>query len=409
MDKFLLVDDILRKNPKLRIFSYGILFLSLIIYWSSIGRPPFFLLTVAQTLAWFTNFAKHFLQDEYIKRYMDESNMLPKDPSNFKWSHLVGLMSYVSKSKHERSIINVLGLWVNNLKYPNIAKRYLPVDESMTTINPILKKTVSLIIPTFSGFMLFGMITKLRVYEMENLAEMKKKGDAMYEKKIIRCQEQIEKNLNQANSYSHNYMVIEQLLKEKGITNITFVPSSKTNKNSIISDQSIFSSFSFETSIININENLEIKELFIELNFYKAQYLNTIDYLKKLVLKQVSLKKIVDSDVKLVNINIIEKFFAPNHKTLYELPGLGLDPENLIQKAKKDSKIKDLMEEAFLPKQTCYPLDLQKIKELFVKIYPFLDPFFEEVRHEFINGNIARIKKQNPGNTNLEESNGLDE
>ena len=91
---------------------------------------------------------------------------------------------------------------------------------------------------------------------------------------------------------------------------------------------------------------MEIKELFIELKFYKAQYLNSIDYLKKLVLRQVSLKKIVDSDVKLVNLNSIEKLFAPNYKTFYKLPGLGLDPENLVRKAKKDSKIKDLMENA---------------------------------------------------------------
>ena len=411
MEKFLFVDDILRKNPKFRIFLYICFFLTLFIYWLSIGAPSFFILTVAQTFAWFTNFARHFLEGEHTKQYVDEflGNALPRNSSNFEWGHIVQLMSYVSKCKHNRSISNKLGLRLNNLKYSTIAKRYFPVDDPITVISLTTKNSVLLSMLTFNGFMLFIMTTKLRINKIIQLAEKKKKDDDVHEKNITSYQEEIENTLNKANSYSHNYMRIEQLLEKKGVTNITFAAYPKISKNSVVSDQSIFSPFSFETSITNLNKNLEITKLFMDLNLYRVQYLNTIDYLKNLILKQVSLKKIVDSDVSLVNLNSIEKLFTPNNKTLYELPGLDLDPEKLVQKAKKDSKIQDLMEEVFPTKKTCHTFDPQQIKEIFVQIYPYLDPFFEEVKHEFINENVAIIKKQHPTNSNLEESNGLDE
>lgn len=378
LDKFFFVDNMFGKNTMTRIFSYISFIIALVVYWLYLGQPSFFLLTFFQILAWFLNFDRHFLQPQSIERYINESlsNGLLNDSSDLKWGNVIDLMSSVSVLKHGYLITNKLGWWFNDLNYPNIARRYFPIKNE-TIINPSpLMTYMPIIRPIFGSFLLVGVIEKFRIFHMELRVKIQKDFDILFEKNIKECREERKQLLILANRYSNNYQLVKQELENKGLKNLDNLDS--------------YNSTDLFLKGGDISNNPEIIKLLLDLKFFRIDYLNTLARIKKLLLREVCIKKICECDVEIIKLNFLQNLLTSGKQVFYRVPGLGIHPEILLRKVEKNPKIQVFLEEA-LPKQGCPLLTVNKVEKLAIETYSLLNPIFEELRLAFITENIKNL------------------
>jgi hypothetical protein len=332
---------------------------------------------------------------------------LPKDNSDFKWKHIVYLMHFVVKFKHEYIIVNQLAPLFESLTLPNIAKRYFSVDEKTTDPKLVLTHIICTGFITFCGWLLIARPTKNRVSRIETWAIKKKESDIEYKKEIRNLKEKMHDYWYLSNKYSYEYRTIKKKLESLGLKNPEIFVSSNKETTDVISRHPVFNSKENFLKWWNKKTNFEIEKLTIESDYNRIQFVNAVALIKKLVLKQACIKKIVDRDIEIIDLNPLERLFALNKDTTYCLKDLGLDPSTLQEKAEKSKKIQNLLEETLSVKE-CVPLDLDKIEKLGLKISPILDPIFLDYRQEFVNKTLHKIETQHSREVNSQHTSSKD-
>jgi hypothetical protein len=408
-DKLLFLFDTLKEKPVITGFSLVSFILALSCYWITWGIPSFFFLTVVQSYMWYKNFKKHFLQGEAAEAFKKDTLCfkLPKDNSDFKWKHIIYLMHFVVKYNHKCIIVNQLAPLFDNLALPNIAKRYFYVDETTSHPKLVLTHIVSTSLITICGWLLIGRPTKRRVSHIETMASRKKDFDIEYEKEMRNLQEKIQEYWYLSNKYSYEHTTIKKKLESLGIKNPEILLSSNKDTTNVISRYHISNLKDNFLKWWNQKINFEIEILAVKFDMTRMSYMTTVSLMKKFILKQACIKKIVDRDVRIIDLNPLEKFYAVNKDTTYCLDDLGLNPSTLQEKAEKSEQIQNLLEEALSIKE-CIPLDLDKVEKLGVKISPLLDPIFLDYQQEFVNNFLRKIEMLRSKEVNSQQSSSKD-
>lgn len=408
-DKFLFLFNILKQRIFILVFYVCSFIAALYFCWESLEYSSFFMLTLVQSFAWYINLYRHFLSSKAIEIFKKEAFLdeWPKEPSDFKWEHMTYIIYHVLKHKHNYRVLNQLGPIFTNFRYPNIAKFcFFPLNDTTNTIS-----SSKLNYRVVGGALIFsfGWIevsrAKIRVSNLEKLVQNKRNSDVTAEKQILEYQEEIIKFKILANNYLREYEKAKKKLEEMGVKNLESVDFSDTTAEDKMFDPSVLTS-SWKGNPFKVwskKKILEIENLTSDLNFYKIQYILTIERIEKRFLRQSCLKNLIDCDVEVIEVNRLERFFTSNNETFHYISALDLKADKLQEKAEKNSEIQALLKKTFQTKE-CVDLEINDIEKLNMQIYPFLSTLLEEYKQEVLNESMNLEPKEYDKRINFREA-----
>lgn len=339
-DKFILIDEKLARFPVFRGVIYGGIGILLVGLWVYLDCPYAFFLLLATPIIWYRNFVKNFLQGESLQIYEEdiqkEKLKFPTKPEDFNWVFMIGLVSSVLRRKKNYPLTNRLGGKIGDMTYPNVIKRYFPID------NPAIKQGLNYAgtaLGTLGSILIAGgagtAIYNQRIESHGRQEDAKHEAERRNRDEIDAANREITENARQASELSREYrkMELERLSKE----------GEKSNYN--------FEKYNPEETILHPFP----KESEEEQQKLQNQYEQTLEDFKEATLKKAAVEVVEKKDIKTIKRDMLEKVLTDREDDEIVVLKDNIVPGNVAASAENDPEVKEILKKNY-PTEGCPPV-----------------------------------------------------
>lgn len=339
-DKLTYFDEKLSSLPFFRGFFYGVSTIFVFLFWIYLECPYAFFLLLVTPILWYKNFVKHFLKDEAAEidenEFQEFQSHYPKDPKDFNWTFMVSLISYVMKRQKQYPVSNKLGSKLgDNLKYPNIFKRYLPSGPFSKSGIDMMKKITGSFGAAAGVLGAVSSVSASMGHKIENHDRQRKHYIATKKElnaEIQNAREESEKLRAQINELSTDYQ--------------------KVKKHQLILEDKTFSFYKAQ----NLQQLKEIEEKI------ESQYATATQKLHNNILAESAAETVNKSNVSIIQPSLLERFITGSEeKASWVRKHEQITPADVINTVKSNPEVKKIFKNTY-PTEDCPPVseDQQK-------------------------------------------------